>query len=104
MPRLSAARDAVAKGRIDDARRLLQEAQLQLVFRPIDASGDDPSTANKAAADVARALEALSANDALLSRRYIDVAVNDLSGNGTDTVNQQPDGRASGYAPAYPPR
>lgn len=109
VPRLAAARAALLNGRVEDARRLLQEAQLQLVFRQVETVGEDPSsaassTANRGAANVARALEALSANDVPLSRRYIDVAVNDLSGNATDAPVQQTDRRTPGYAPAYPPR
>ena len=119
VPRLTAARAALGLGRIEAARGLLQEAQLQLVFRPVDAPGDEtssaspssgaaplqaPSLSGRAAANVARALEALSVNDVPLSRRYIDAAVNDLSGAATDTPVQQSDRRTPGYAPAYPPR
>ena len=109
LPRLTAARAALANGRVEDARRLLQAAQRQLVFRSVDTADDDvastgPSSASRGAANVARALEALSANDLPLSRRYIDVAANDLSGNPPDTSIQQTDRRTPGYAPAYPPR
>jgi hypothetical protein len=104
LPRLSAARAALANGQIEDARRLLQQAQLQLVFGPIDPPADDPPTTGRGAADVARALEALSANDVPLSRRYIDVAVGDLSGSQANPPIQESVRRASGYAPAYPPR
>jgi len=104
VPRLTAARAALTSGRVEEARRLLQEAQLQLVFRPAEVAGEDSASAARGAADVARALEALSGNDAALSRRYIDVAVNDLSGNAAEPPVQQTDRRISGYAPAYPPR
>jgi hypothetical protein len=104
LPRLSAARAALANGQIEDARRLLQQTQLQLVFGPVDAPGDELPQAGKGAADVARALDALSANDVGLSRRYIDVAVGDLSGVATNPPVQESVRRASGYAPAYPPR
>jgi hypothetical protein len=104
LSRLSAARAALANGQIEDARRLLQQVQLQLVFGPVDSPADDPPTTGRGAADVARALEALSANDAPLSRRYIDVAVGDLSGSPTNPQIQESARRASGYAPAYPPR
>jgi hypothetical protein len=101
---LSAARVALANGQIEEARRLLQQAQLQLVFRPVNAAGEDSPLARKGAADVARALDALSANDAPLGRRYIDTAVADLSGNGTNPPVQESEMRTTGYAPAYPSR
>jgi hypothetical protein len=104
LPELNAARAALAGGRIGDARRLLQQAQLQLVFRPVSSAGDDSPAAAKGAADVARALDALSANDAPLSRRYIDIAAGDLSGTATNPPIQETQIRSTGYAPAYPPR
>ncbi|MEA2737216.1 MAG: hypothetical protein QOH05_523 [Acetobacteraceae bacterium] len=104
LPKLAAARAALGNGRIEEARRLLQETQLQLVFRPYNAAGDDTPSAGKGAADVAHALDALSANDVSLSRRYVDVALNDLSGSGTTPSVQESQLRPSGYAPAYPPR
>jgi hypothetical protein len=105
LSRLTAARAALASGRVEDARRLLQEAQLQLVFRPVNAAGDDSPAAGKGAADVAHALDALSANDVPLSRRYIDIALDDLSGSATNPPVQETQVRPpSGYAPAYPPR
>ncbi len=45
IPRLTAARAALAAGRVEDARRMLQEAQLQLVFRPENMPGDDQPSA-----------------------------------------------------------
>jgi hypothetical protein len=104
LPRLNAARAALAGGQIEDARRLLQQVQLQLVFGPVDAPEEASPAAGKGAVDVAHALDALSANDVSLSRRYIDAAMGDLSGNPTNPPIQQSDRRASGYAPAYPPR
>jgi uncharacterized protein YjbI with pentapeptide repeats len=101
LPRLNAARSALASGRIEDARRLLQEAQLQLVFGP---AGDNVPSAGRGAADVARALDALSANDIPLGRRFVDIAMGDLSGNPMNLTAQEAGRRASGYAPAYPPR
>jgi hypothetical protein len=104
LPRLGAARAALANGQIEEARRLLQQAQLQLVFGPVDGTGEGTANAGKGAMDVARALDALSANDVPLSRRYIEVAVGDLSGTPTSPPIQETARRASGYAPAYPPR
>jgi hypothetical protein len=104
LPRLSAARNAMASGQIDEARRLLQQAQLQLVFGPADSANDDSQVAGKGATDVAHALDALSANDVALSRRYVDAAMGDLSGAPVSAPIQESSRRASGYAPAYPPR
>jgi hypothetical protein len=104
LPALNAARAALAGGKVEDARRLLQQTQLQLVFRPVNAAGEDSPLAARGAADVARALDALGANDATLSRRYIDSAVADLSGTGAAPPSQDAPVRTTGYAPAYPPR
>jgi hypothetical protein len=101
LPRLNAARAALANGRIEDARRLLQEAQLQLVFGP---AGDGSPSAGRGATDVARALDALSANDVTSGRRYVEIAMGDLSGTTTNLLSQDAARRAPGYAPAYPPR
>jgi hypothetical protein len=102
--RLIAARAALASGQIEDTRRLLQEAQLQLVFRPVGSAEDDPVPAGRAASDVAHALDALSGNDIALSRGYIDRAVDDASGRGTDTAVREQAPVTPGYAPAYPLR
>jgi hypothetical protein len=105
---LLAARSALASGQIDEARRLMQQAQLQLVFRPIDSPGGNPDAAGKGASDVARALEALSANDIPRSRRYVEIAIDDVSGTPgkppTTPPVQESGLRSSGYAPAYPSR
>nr|WP_294554592.1 hypothetical protein [uncultured Rhodopila sp.] len=102
--RLIAARAALASGQIEDTRRLLQEAQLQLVFRPLGAAEDDPVPAGRAASDVAHALDALSGNDLALSRGYIDRAVDDASGHATDAAIRAQAPVTPGYAPAYPLR
>ena len=74
--RLIAARAALASGQIEDTRRLLQEAQLQIGFRPVGSAEEEPVPAGRAASDVAHALDALSGNDiaraaALLTGRWI---------------------------------
>ncbi len=76
--RLLQARAALQAGHIQDAMRLLQEAQVQLVFRPIapDGTQADPE---QSAADVAHALEALGANDLARSHDYIDKALDSTS-------------------------
>ncbi len=104
LPRLLAARAALARGTIEGARRLLQEAQLQLVFRPMTPDGDPVPAAARGAANVAHALDALSGNDIPLAQRYVAVALDDLSGKQTNPPIQQSSRIGSGYAPAYPPR
>ncbi len=106
LARLAAARAALSGGRAEDARRLLQEAQLLLVFRPV-ASGGDASEGRGAAAsaaDVARALEALSGNEPGLCARFMDRAAGDLAGAAPPPFQQAVPPGAGGYAPAYPPR
>jgi hypothetical protein len=102
--RLIAARTALAAGQIEETRRLLQQAQLQLVFRPTGSVQDDPEGAARAASDVARALEALSANDTVQSRIYIDRAVEGTSSRSLEMPDREAASRGSGYAPAYPVR
>jgi hypothetical protein len=104
LPRLTAARAALGAGRMDDAVRLLQEAQLQLVFRPVDTSAANPEGIGQGASDVARALEALSGNNVPNGMRFIDQAIGDLNGNRTNSPAALSDLRSTGYAPAYPPR
>lgn len=105
LPRLMQARADLMGGHVEEAVRHLQEAQLQLVFRPIDAAGGNPAASGAAAADVARALEALSGNNIPASQQYIAGAMRDLRGGtpidaAPTTANQA----WNGYAPAYPSR
>jgi hypothetical protein len=107
--RLAAARAALAGGRTEDARRLLQDAQVMLVFRPIAPEGDAAGAPGAAAGagDVARALAALGGNDPGLCLRYVDRAVGDLEGAAPQPIARPPvpgPSGPSGYAPAYPPR
>jgi hypothetical protein len=60
--RLQDARAAVVEGRIEDARRFLQAAQVQLVFRPAG-PGEEAPRASQAAGPVAQALMALGYDD-----------------------------------------
>jgi hypothetical protein len=75
-----------------------------LVFRPTGSVQDDPEGAARAASDVARALEALSANDTVQSRIYIDRAVEGTSSRSPEMPDREAASRGSGYAPAYPVR
>jgi hypothetical protein len=74
--RLEHARDALSAGRIDDARRSLQVAQLRLVFRPIGPDGDTPPPpSGESAAAVARALSLLGVGDTNRALGAIDQAI-----------------------------
>ena len=73
--RLLDARLAVMEGRIPDAARLLQEAQIQLVFRPVSPSQDDPGPASYAAQRIARAISMLQVADLPRAIENIDLAV-----------------------------
>src|SRR6185312_13331870 len=57
--RLEQANGALSAGQYEDAQRLLQQVQLQLVFQPPGADQYDAGRTSRAAGDVARALGAL---------------------------------------------
>jgi len=102
--RLAMARAALMNGRIDDARRLLQQVQLQMVFRPVGSGDFDAASAGQGASDVANALGALGGNDTLQSQHYIERAMDDVAGANQQETESASDTRLGGYAPAYPPR
>ena len=103
--RLRAALTELMAGRIEEARKQLQQAQLSLVFRPV---GDEPNadTISAGAASVGRALGALGQNDVRSSLVFVDRATADLQHGGTGNAQAPlPQNEvAGGYAPAYPPR
>lgn len=101
--RIIASQAAFNSGRIEDARRLLQEAQLLLVFRQPGSTSEDASAAGRGSVDVAHALEALGSNDIARCRLFLDRAIDDMAGLGTDMPERDAPGRRTGYAPAYPP-
>ena len=72
---LSDARAALVLGRIDEARRLLERAQVQLVFRPVGPSGGASATSSVSAGQVAEALSMLGAGDVPHAVQYIDLAI-----------------------------
>jgi hypothetical protein len=78
--RLSDARTALTAGRIDDARRLLEQAQVQLAFRPVTPEGAIASSGSMAAGDVAEALSMLNAGDVRDALQYIDLAIGQPDG------------------------
>jgi hypothetical protein len=73
--RLHNARAALAAGRIDEARRLLEQSQVQLVLRSSDPSGPSAAANSVAAGQVAEALSMLGAGDVPRAMRYIDLAM-----------------------------
>jgi hypothetical protein len=94
------ARDALAAGRAGDARQLLEEAQLQLVFRPIGPDDEQPPAGNREASLVADALRSLGAGD---PQRAI-VAVDQALGGGQGAPAASPYGsppRVSWQNPSY---
>jgi hypothetical protein len=73
--RLMDARTLLAAGRTDEAQRLLEQAQVQLVFRPVSPSAGIAVSGSVAAGQVAEALSMLGAGDVLHAIRYINLAV-----------------------------
>jgi predicted nucleic acid-binding Zn-ribbon protein len=73
--RLMMARDALAGGRTADARQLLEEAQLQLVFRPVGPDDGAPPPGNPEARLVADALRSLGAGDPQRAITAVDQAL-----------------------------
>ena len=78
--RLAKARGAIAAGRIAEAQQLLEEAQLQLVFRPLTPAGGDPSTASRSAGQVAGALTMLGSGYPGRAVQFIDQALGESGG------------------------
>ncbi len=101
--RLERARTALLDGRIDDARRLLQEVQVQLVFRPVGPGADDAPPAGQGAAAVARALGSLG-GDPAQSQQLIERAIEEVAGASPPGIENASGPLTGGYAPAYPSR
>ena len=73
--RLGRARSAIASGHMGEAQQLLEEAQLQLVFRPVTPDGAEAASGSRAASDVAEALSMLGSGQDSIALRYIDRAM-----------------------------
>lgn len=73
--RLGRARAAIERGHLQQAQQLLEEAQLQLVFRPVSPGGEQAPSGSKAASDVAQALSMLGTGHRDAALRYIDRAM-----------------------------
>ena len=79
--RLEQANGALSAGQYEDAQRLLQQVQLQLVFQPPGADQYDAGRTSRAAGDVARALGALGNRDPSGALRAIHQASESLGGS-----------------------
>jgi hypothetical protein len=75
--RLADARAAVIEWRVEDARRYLQAAQLQLVFHPVQ-PGEESPRSSQAAGPVGQALAALGYGDRGRALVAIDQAMGTL--------------------------
>ena len=80
--RLGMARAALAAGRIDVARQYLEEAQLQLVFRPVTPGVDSAPGESRVAGDVASALSMLGSGDTGGALQYVDRAMGEARAGG----------------------
>ncbi len=78
---LVSAKTAIANGHLADARRLLQQVQLEMVFRPAKQGS---------AINVTHALEALGNNDRAQSQFYITQTQNQLDALPRQKVSQLP--------------
>jgi hypothetical protein len=74
--RLAAARQALLAGRNEEARSLMETAQLQFVFSPVDPNASAGDTINMPATWIGRALTSLQLGDASGALRDIDQAMN----------------------------
>lgn len=95
--RLGMARAALAAGNVESARQYLEEAQLQLVFRPVTPGDDTPQGSSQAAGDVAQALSMLGAGDSGAAMQYINRAMGEDRPGG----DVQPPLQASGQFAPY---
>ncbi len=80
--RLGMAQASLAAGHIDEARQYLEEAQLQLVFRPVTPTGDEASGSSRIAGDVASALSMLGSGNIGGALDYVNRAMGDARPNG----------------------
>lgn len=85
--RLADARAALASGHLDEARQLLEQAQVQLVLRPVGPSNDASGARSVAAGQVAEALSMLGGGDVPHAMQYIDLAIAQR-GRGQSGVSQ----------------
>jgi hypothetical protein len=93
------ARSALQAGRIEEARQYLEEAQLQLVFRPITPTADDSPGPSRVAGDVASALSMLGAGHTDGALQYVSRAMDEAHSGGFPSPQDHGYGRPNGGAP-----
>jgi len=98
--RLGLARAALLSGNIGAARQYLEEAQLQLVFRPVTPDSGQVSGSNPVSGDVASALSMLGAGDSNGALEYVDRAMAEVH----PASAPQSFGYAGSYGVAQPPQ
>jgi len=96
---LGMARAALIAGNIDAARQYLEEAQLQLVFRPVTPTDNDPSGGSRVAGEVASALNMLGAGDTNGALEYVDRAMAEV--DPASAPEPAPPPQYYGYAGGY---
>ncbi len=100
--RMSLAHDAILAGRIGDAQQLLEQAQLQLVFRPVAPTAGQPPGSSRAAGEVAEALSMLGAGRVDAALRALDRAMAQAGdGQGEQASLPPPPGNVRLQAPSY---
>ena len=77
---LTAARQLLAEGRLDDARRLLAMAQTQIVFRPVTPEAPDAQGFSVPATAVGDAIRWLDIGAVAQAMQAINMAIEDSSG------------------------
>ncbi len=75
------ARQSLATGRLDEARRLLTMAQMQMVFQPVERARRTTGEANVLATDVGTAIRLLDMGAHGQATRALDQAVQNAGGN-----------------------
>lgn len=96
--RLAMARAALLAGQLGQAQQLLEEAQLQLVFRPVAPDAEGPPDESHAAGEVAEALNLLGAGDANGALHFLDQALAE-----EQVGSYQPWAPPAGYGGMAPP-
>ena len=100
--RLGLARAALVAGNVDAARQYLEEAQLQLVFRPVTPADDQPSGGSRVAGDVASALNMLGSGNSSGALEFVDRAMAEV--RAASAPAPQFYGYAGGYGGAWRPQ
>jgi len=94
--RLDLARSALLAGRLEEARQYLEQAQLQLVFRPVTPNDDAAPGSSQVAGNVASALSMLGSGDRNGALEYVNRAMAEVSAE-----RRPPPFHGYGYAAQY---